>query len=245
VLEATGSVRSRRGVLRFRNVAAIERRKVHRIDHQRREAAVARRVGHDLAREREQHARSLDQQERMQVLLRHVLQPEDARVVEFHVKQPVVVGTRGRLELQRDLELGLRERPGHHVDVDVDLRSVGLLLQRLPNQLASSDANAQMWEHLEALAGTLKMEELLNLDDQTILHRLFHDTPPQLPEAQALQFGCTCSRDRNRNALISLGSNELQMLLDEDGEVTLTCDFCRNQERFDAVDLAEMIRESN
>ena len=37
----------------------------------------------------------------------------------------------------------------------------------------------------------------------------------------------------------------MQMLLDEDGEVTLTCDFCRNQERFDAVDLAEMIRESN
>ena len=122
-------------------------------------------------------------------------------------------------------------------------RAAGLLLQRLPNQLASSDANTQMWEHLEALAGTLKMEELLNLDDQTILHRLFHDTPPQLPEAQALQFGCTCSRDRNRNALISLGSNELQMLLDEDGEVTLTCDFCRNQERFDAVDLAEMIKE--
>lgn len=124
-------------------------------------------------------------------------------------------------------------------------RAAGLLLQRLPNQLAGTDANTQMWEHLEALASTLTMEELLNLDDQTILHRLFHDTPPQLPDSDHLQFGCTCSRERNRNALISLGSNELQMLLDEDGEVTLTCDFCRNQEKFDAVDLAEMIREIN
>lgn len=121
-------------------------------------------------------------------------------------------------------------------------RAAGLLLQRLPNQLATTDGNNQMWEHLDALASTLQMEELLNLDDQTILHRLFHDTPPQLPEAQALQFGCTCSRDRNRNALISLGNQELQQLLDEDGEVTLTCDFCRHQEHFDAVDLAEMIK---
>lgn len=124
-------------------------------------------------------------------------------------------------------------------------RAAGLLLQRLPNQLATTDGNNQMWEHLDALASTLQMEELLNLDNQTILHRLFHDTPPQLPDAQPLQFGCTCSRDRNRNALISLGNQELQQLLDEDGEVTLTCDFCRHQEHFDAVDLAEMIRESN
>ena len=124
-------------------------------------------------------------------------------------------------------------------------RAAGLLLQRLPNQLATTDGNNQMWEHLDALASTLQMEELLNLDDQTILHRLFHDTPPQLPDAQPLQFGCTCSRDRSRNALISLGNQELQQLLDEDGEVTLTCDFCRHQEHFDAVDLAEMIRESN
>lgn len=122
-------------------------------------------------------------------------------------------------------------------------RAAGLLLQRLPNQLATTDGNNQMWEHLDALASTLQMEELLNLDDQTILHRLFHDTPPQLPDAQPLQFGCTCSRDRNRNALISLGSQELQQLLDEDGEVTLTCDFCRHQEHFDAVDLAEMLKE--
>lgn len=124
-------------------------------------------------------------------------------------------------------------------------RAAGLLLQRLPNQLATTDGNTQMWEHLDALASTLQMEELLNLDDQTILHRLFHDTPPQLPEAQPLQFGCTCSRDRNRNALVSLGNQELQQLLDEDGEVTLTCDFCRNQEHFDAVDLAEMIKENS
>ena len=121
-------------------------------------------------------------------------------------------------------------------------RAAGLMLQRLPDQVASRDANRNQWEHLEALAGTLKMEELLDLPAETVLRRLFHETPPRLPEAQPLRFGCTCSRERTENALLSLGADELKTLLDEDGEATLTCDFCLSQQHFDAVDLAELIR---
>ena len=121
-------------------------------------------------------------------------------------------------------------------------RAAGLMLQRLPDQVASRDANRNQWEHLEAPAGTLKMEELLDLPAETVLRRLFHETPPRLPEAQPLRFGCTCSRERTENALLSLGADELKTLLDEDGEATLTCDFCLSQQHFDAVDLAELIR---
>ena len=121
-------------------------------------------------------------------------------------------------------------------------RAAGLLLQRLPDQVSSRDDNQRQWEHLEALAGTLKMEELLDLPAETVLRRLFHETPPRLPEPQPLRFGCTCSRERTENALLSLGAGELKTLLDEDGEATLTCDFCLSQQHFDAVDLAELIR---
>lgn len=124
-------------------------------------------------------------------------------------------------------------------------RAAGLLLQRLPNQIADNEHNARAWEHLEMLANTLKLEELLDLDSQTVLHRLFHETPPHLPEAQPLRFGCTCSRERTRNALLSLGSAELQRLLDEDSATTLTCDFCLREQHFDAVDLAQLIQQHN
>ena len=122
-------------------------------------------------------------------------------------------------------------------------RAAGLMLQRLPNQIAEADHNAITWEHLETLASTLGGEELLDLDTTTVLHRLFHDTPPQLPPAQPLAFGCTCSRERTQRALVSLGKEELQAILDEQGEATLTCDFCGHQEHFDAVDLAELIHK--
>ncbi len=121
-------------------------------------------------------------------------------------------------------------------------RAAGLMLQRLPDQVASRDDNRNQWQHLEALAGTLKMEELLDLPAETVLRRLFHETPPRLPGAQPLRFGCTCSRERTENALLSLGADELKTLLEEDGEATLTCDFCLSQQHFDAVDLAELIR---
>ena len=122
-------------------------------------------------------------------------------------------------------------------------RAAGLLLQRLPNQLAGSDANSQMWQHLETLAATLTLEELLGLGTDTILYRLFHDTPPQLPPASDVSFSCTCSRERTQQALLSLGQQELESLLDEDGEVTLTCDFCLSEQYFDAVDLAAFIHQ--
>ncbi|MEO1900303.1 MAG: Hsp33 family molecular chaperone HslO [Alcanivorax sp.] len=123
-------------------------------------------------------------------------------------------------------------------------RAAGMLLQRLPDRAADAAHNAERWQHLETLADTLRMEELLDLDTETVLRRLFHETPPRLPDPQAMRFGCTCSRERTRNALLSLGAAEIRQLLDEDGEATLTCDFCLSRQHFDAVDLAELVREA-
>ncbi|MCU5786460.1 Hsp33 family molecular chaperone HslO, partial [Alloalcanivorax marinus] len=123
-------------------------------------------------------------------------------------------------------------------------RAAGMLLQRLPDRAADAAHNAERWQHLETLADTLRMEELLDLDTETVLRRLFHETPPRLPDPQAMRFGCTCSRERTRNALLSLGAAEIRQLLEEDGEATLTCDFCLSRQHFDAVDLAELVREA-
>ena len=56
----------------------IERDEIDRIEQQRREAAVAYRGGYDLARERKQQPRAFDHDQRLQRLLRHVLDPEYA-----------------------------------------------------------------------------------------------------------------------------------------------------------------------
>ena len=122
-------------------------------------------------------------------------------------------------------------------------RAAGLLLQQLPNQVSTPDENADIWQNIETLANTLTMEELLDLPNEEVLHRLFHEQTVQLADAQSLRFGCTCSRDKVSRTLASLGAAELQSILDELGEASINCDFCGQTEVFDAVDLAQIIHE--
>lgn len=120
-------------------------------------------------------------------------------------------------------------------------QAAGIMLQALPQQVASKEDNERMWERVVALTETLTMDELLGLPVETVLHRLFHEDPPQLPEAQPVNFGCTCSRERVARALISLGVEELQSILDEQENAKIQCDFCSKTQTFDAVDLAQLI----
>ena len=122
-------------------------------------------------------------------------------------------------------------------------RAAGLLLQRLPDRVADHEYNAATWQHVITLADTLSMEELLDLPAETVLHRLFHETPPQVTPPTPLRFQCTCSREKVANTLLSLGRAELQAILDEQGSATVSCDFCSKDEHFDRVDLDQLIHQ--
>jgi molecular chaperone Hsp33 len=111
--------------------------------------------------------------------------------------------------------------------------AAGLLLQRLPGETLEADA----WKRIEALGATLTDQELLNLDAQEIVHRLFHQEDVRLFEAQPMSFRCTCSRERIESMLLSLGYAEVKSVLQEQGRVSVTCEFCGMCYGFDAVDV--------
>lgn len=120
-------------------------------------------------------------------------------------------------------------------------RATGLLLQRMPDQQANRDANEAQWRTLEALAGTLSTDELLHLPLDTLLHRLFHEAPPKLAEPVEQRFACTCSRERVEAMLLSLGADELRAMLDEQGAADVRCEFCRQNQHFDAGQLHDLL----
>lgn len=120
-------------------------------------------------------------------------------------------------------------------------RATGLLLQRLPEQAADRDTNEDRWTTLEALAGTLSTDELLNLPVETLLHRLFHESPPVLAEPAPLHFACTCTRERVERMLLSLGADALHELIEEQQGADVQCDFCRRNQHFEARELADLI----
>lgn len=116
-----------------------------------------------------------------------------------------------------------------------DSHAVGFLLQELPGNTDSSN-----WEHIEILANTLKEHELLTLDCQEILYRLFHEENLRLFDAEAVSFECVCSRARIESTLKSLGNDELQDILRERGSIEVGCEFCNTQHQFDPVDIARL-----
>ena len=118
-------------------------------------------------------------------------------------------------------------------------RAGALMLQQMPG--ASDDPDG--WNRLQQLAATIKPDELLELDGQTLFQRLFHEEQCRLFEASPLRFDCPCTRERVRNVLVSLGAAELIALAEEQEVVEVKCQFCNQAYHFDAVDVAAMGHE--
>ncbi len=123
-------------------------------------------------------------------------------------------------------------------------RAGGLLLQQLPVQIADDEIQRlQQWEHACALAATVTDAELLDLDAEQLLYRLYHEDPVRLFEPSPVRFHCTCSRERTRNALATLHPTELEELLEDLGNITMDCEFCNQQYSFDRSDLADILED--
>lgn len=121
-------------------------------------------------------------------------------------------------------------------------RARGLLLQQLPAaQITDPEERDASWEHFITLASTLTAEEMLGLDNQTILHRLYHEDPVRLFDAQPICFRCSCSRERSANALVSLGLEDAQQLvIEHNGSIEIDCQFCNERYLFHATDVAQL-----
>jgi molecular chaperone Hsp33 len=119
-----------------------------------------------------------------------------------------------------------------------DDRVVGLLLQELP---VSKGQNAD-WERIAMLADTVKDDELLTLNPEDIMHRLFHEETVRVFEPQAVEFKCDCSREKVEKSLLTLGHKELLLLLDEKGSIEADCDFCNQHYLFDAIDIEQLFK---
>lgn len=116
-------------------------------------------------------------------------------------------------------------------------RSAGLLLQKLPERESLDD---DAWPRAEHLASTVKSDELLGLEPQQLLHRLFHEEDLRVFEPRPVYFRCSCSRDRVVGMLRMLGRDEVRSVIAERGEVEVHCEFCNRRYAFDAVDSEEI-----
>lgn len=115
----------------------------------------------------------------------------------------------------------------------------GVLIQQMPSSESREKIDAD-WQHTSALLDTLKSEEQLGLGHNDQLYRLFHEDGVRLFEHQHIHFFCSCSRQRTERALISLGHLEVQSIVDEQGSILITCEFCDEQYSFHQHNIDKM-----
>ncbi len=112
----------------------------------------------------------------------------------------------------------------------------GLLIQLLPrnNEEEQRKIDEDIWPRLTILTETLKANELIQLDAQEILYRLYNEEEVRLPEVEQLQFACTCSKEKCANALQQIGIDAVRETLEVQNPITMDCQFCNTRYTFSA-----------
>ncbi len=112
----------------------------------------------------------------------------------------------------------------------------GFLVQVMPG--TTDDVIALIEQNISQ---TPPVTQMLN-DGLGLAEILAHvlGTVTRLEEGK-LSYKCNCSKERVERALISVNKQDLQEILEEDGQVELTCHFCNSKYLFDGDDLQRLI----
>ena len=110
------------------------------------------------------------------------------------------------------------------VDVDQSvLCAGGYLIQLLPG---ADDAAISAIERGIEKVGPVTEALRGGLDARGLVEQVLSEFELEELSAEPVEYRCYCSRDRVTRALISMGREELEALLREQGKAELTCQFC-------------------
>lgn len=129
--------------------------------------------------------------------------------------------------------VGVLVNPDHTI-----LASGGFIIQIMPGATDSTISE------IENRLNTIKPISTMIREGMTpeeILEELLGDNIKVL-ETVPVEFECTCSKERFGNALIGLGSQELQEMIDEDEQAEAQCHFCNEKYLFTKEELEEYKR---
>jgi molecular chaperone Hsp33 len=114
------------------------------------------------------------------------------------------------------------------------LAAAGLCVQKMP---ASDHRDPDGWQRIEALAATVKPEELMALGDETLLTRLFHEETVRLFGARDVINDCPPDTDKVGRMLLTLGREDVYANLARHGIIVIEDELSKHQYRFTRSDI--------
>lgn len=106
-------------------------------------------------------------------------------------------------------------------------RAGGILLQHIAADEARGET-AEAWDEAQFLFETVGEDELIDprLSPETLLYRLFHERGVRLFPARSLRAFCRCSQERILTVLKAFGPGERADMIEPDGRIHVTCEYC-------------------
>jgi molecular chaperone Hsp33 len=109
-----------------------------------------------------------------------------------------------------------------------------MLLQKMPE---ADQHDSEGWHRVGTLSGTITQDELISLDAESLLHRLFHEETLQLFNADWVGYECEQSKERFEKIIYDLGEQDARDLLKERGEIAIHNEICNEHLFFDEQDV--------
>ena len=106
-------------------------------------------------------------------------------------------------------------------------RAGGAMIQMVAGDETRGSTD-EVWDRTRALFQTLGDDELIDptITPEILLFRLFHEDGVRLEEPRLLSAVCRCSEERIVGVLGSFSDEERQEMVEDDGKIRVTCEYC-------------------
>nr|Q9F984.2 RecName: Full=33 kDa chaperonin; AltName: Full=Heat shock protein 33 homolog; Short=HSP33 [Geobacillus stearothermophilus] len=128
--------------------------------------------------------------------------------------------------------VGVLVNPDHTI-----LAAGGFILQLMPG--TEEKTIDQIERRLQTIPPVSRMVES-GLTPEEILEELLGKGNVKVLETLPVAFVCRCSRERIADALISLGAQEIQDIIDKEGYAEASCHFCNETYHFTKEELKQL-----
>lgn len=117
----------------------------------------------------------------------------------------------------------------------------GYLIQLLPG---ANDAVISAVERGIAKVGAVSAKLDQGISPLALLQEVLGEFELEVLETTPVEYRCQCSRERVSRALISMGRQELEALIQDQGCAELTCQFCDKVYQFSKEELERLLLEA-
>ena len=121
------------------------------------------------------------------------------------------------------------------------LQAGGFIVQLMP--FAEEETISRLEKNLQGIDSVTKMLSAGDTPEQ-MLEKVLAGLDPVVTQKDPVRFHCNCGREKYERALVLLGRDEVQKIVDDGEPVEIKCQFCGKKYRFSQEELKAVLSKT-